>query len=245
MKQKSSNPIFKTINEKQTYAHDGAVATRAGIFTKAFSALFVFVAVLVISMMTPAILMFSGSTIGFLTLFIFSMITVVSIAKNPAKAKSMLYIYAAIQGVYLSSFVYILNTITGTNIGAQAGLLVVLIFFMMLVVYGMFPGFYSKIAPFMAIAMFSIMGILVVSMFMSLFGGGIRFASNFDLIITLALTIMASLSYLRDFSNIDRMVNSNAPKHMEYLAAFGLLATTIWLYVELVRLLAILSNRRD
>ena len=39
-------------------------------------------------------------------------------------------------------------------------------------------------------------------------------------------------------------VDSGAPKHMEWYAAFGLLVTLVWLYVEILRLLAKLAASR-
>jgi uncharacterized YccA/Bax inhibitor family protein len=47
-----------------------------------------------------------------------------------------------------------------------------------------------------------------------------------------------------DFDFIEKGVENSAPKYMEWYSAFGLLLTLIWLYVEILRLLAKLSSRK-
>ncbi|GAC42027.1 predicted membrane protein [Paenibacillus popilliae ATCC 14706] len=46
-----------------------------------------------------------------------------------------------------------------------------------------------------------------------------------------------------DFNFIEKGAQQGAPKYMEWYGAFGLLVTLVWLYVEMVRLLAKLANR--
>ncbi|HEX2628377.1 MAG TPA: Bax inhibitor-1/YccA family protein [Chitinophagaceae bacterium] len=53
---------------------------------------------------------------------------------------------------------------------------------------------------------------------------------------------LASLCLLLDFDMIETGVNVRAPKFMEWYCAFGLLVTVVWLYLELLRLLAKLRD---
>ena len=46
-----------------------------------------------------------------------------------------------------------------------------------------------------------------------------------------------------DFDFIENGVEQQAPKYMEWYAAFGLLVTLVWLYLELLRLLSKLQSR--
>ncbi|HEU4398078.1 MAG TPA: Bax inhibitor-1/YccA family protein, partial [Actinomycetota bacterium] len=46
-----------------------------------------------------------------------------------------------------------------------------------------------------------------------------------------------------DFDLIERGARAGAPRYMEWYAAFGLLVTLVWLYLELLRLLAKLRER--
>lgn len=56
---------------------------------------------------------------------------------------------------------------------------------------------------------------------------------------------IAAMNLLLDFDMIERGVMQGAPKYMEWYAAFGLLVTLVWLYLEILRLLAKIAGRRD
>ena len=58
------------------------------------------------------------------------------------------------------------------------------------------------------------------------------------------VVIIAALNLVLDFDFIENGTHSGAPKFMEWYAAFGLMVTLIWLYLEILRLLAKLRNRR-
>ena len=57
------------------------------------------------------------------------------------------------------------------------------------------------------------------------------------------VVIIAALNLVLDFDMIETGVRMGAPKYMEWYGAFGLMVTLIWLYLEILRLLA-KSRRR-
>lgn len=57
------------------------------------------------------------------------------------------------------------------------------------------------------------------------------------------VVVIAALNLVLDFDFIENGCASGAPKHMEWYAAFGLLVTLVWLYLEILRLLAKLRSR--
>lgn len=57
------------------------------------------------------------------------------------------------------------------------------------------------------------------------------------------VVIIAALNLVMDFDFIERGAERGAPKYMEWYSAFGLLVTLVWLYIEILRLLA-KSRRR-
>lgn len=59
---------------------------------------------------------------------------------------------------------------------------------------------------------------------------------------SLFVVVIAALNYVLDFDFIERAAESGADKRMEWYGAFSLLMTTIWLYLELLRLLAKLRS---
>jgi uncharacterized YccA/Bax inhibitor family protein len=61
---------------------------------------------------------------------------------------------------------------------------------------------------------------------------------------SLVVVVIAAMNLLLDFDMIEKGVAAGAPKYMEWYGAFGLLVTLVWLYLEILRLLAKLANRR-
>ena len=57
------------------------------------------------------------------------------------------------------------------------------------------------------------------------------------------VVVVAALNLVLDFDFIEQGVEQGAPKYMEWYAAFGLLVTLVWLYLEILRLLAKLQSR--
>ena len=55
---------------------------------------------------------------------------------------------------------------------------------------------------------------------------------------------VAAFNLLLDFDAIEQGIRSRAPKYMEWYCGLALLITLVWLYLELLRLLSKLQNRR-
>ena len=63
--------------------------------------------------------------------------------------------------------------------------------------------------------------------------------------LSLVVVGIAALNLVMDFDFIEQGADQGAPKYMEWYSAFGLMVTLIWLYIEILRLLAKLQSRRD
>jgi uncharacterized YccA/Bax inhibitor family protein len=89
--------------------------------------------------------------------------------------------------------------------------------------------------------------IYLVSWILGFFGAGIPFIHESGLIgigFSLFVVVIAALNLVLDFDFIEQGAAHGAPKFMEWYAAFGLMVTLIWLYFEILRLLAKMRNRR-
>ena len=64
------------------------------------------------------------------------------------------------------------------------------------------------------------------------------------ILFSLFVCAMAALNLVLDFDFIEQGAERRAPKHMEWYGAFALLVTLVWLYLEMLRLLAKLQERR-
>ena len=56
--------------------------------------------------------------------------------------------------------------------------------------------------------------------------------------ISVVVVIIAALNLILDFDMIETGVRMGAPKYMEWYGAFAMMVTLIWLYLEILRLLA-------
>jgi uncharacterized YccA/Bax inhibitor family protein len=86
----------------------------------------------------------------------------------------------------------------------------------------------------------------LVSFVMSFFGKSIGFihdSSWLGIGFSAFVVVIAALNLVLDFDFIENGVEQGAPKYMEWYAAFGLMMTLIWLYLELLRLLSKLRSR--
>jgi uncharacterized YccA/Bax inhibitor family protein len=61
--------------------------------------------------------------------------------------------------------------------------------------------------------------------------------------ISMVIVVIAALNLVLDFDFIEEGSKKGAPKFMEWYAAFGLLVTLVWLYLEILRLLSKLKDR--
>ena len=61
---------------------------------------------------------------------------------------------------------------------------------------------------------------------------------------SVVVVIVAALNLVLDFDFIESGVSGGAPKYMEWYGAFGLIVTLVWLYLEILRLLAKINSRR-
>ncbi len=79
-----------------------------------------------------------------------------------------------------------------------------------------------------------------------LFGMSTGYLHNSSLLsigISVVIIIIAALNLVLDFDFIEQGAASSAPKFMEWYAAFGLIVTLVWLYLEILRLLSKLASR--
>ena len=87
----------------------------------------------------------------------------------------------------------------------------------------------------------------VVSMALGFFGKSIPFIHDSGLIgiaFSVFVVALAAMNLVLDFDFIEEGARRGAPKYMEWYGAFGLLVTLVWLYLEILRLLSKLQNRK-
>jgi uncharacterized YccA/Bax inhibitor family protein len=160
--------------------------------------------------------------------------------------------YAFVQGIFLGGISYFFNEIALANgyagIVQQAVLGTLVAFAVMLTLYR--TRIIKVNGTFMKIMMVSMVSYLVIglaSFVGALFGVGDGWGfygvGTWGLLLCAAGVLLASFSLAMDFESIKQAIAYGLPERESWRLAFGLLVTLIWLYLEILRLLAILSGR--
>lgn len=155
-------------------------------------------------------------------------------------------IYALLEGLFLGGISALLESIF-PGIVQQAVGLTFGVFLALLLVYK------SRIIPVtqnfrmgVVAATGGVFLIYLATMLLGLFGIQIPYLHDsgpIGIIFSLAVVVIASLNLILDFDFIENGAKNRAPKYMEWYAAFGLMVTLIWLYISILRLLAILRGQ--
>jgi uncharacterized YccA/Bax inhibitor family protein len=89
--------------------------------------------------------------------------------------------------------------------------------------------------------------IYIATALLGMFGVRIPYIHESGLIgigFSLFVVVIAALNLVLDFDFIEKGAENGAPKFMEWYAAFGLMVTLIWLYIEILRLLSKLNSKK-
>lgn len=87
----------------------------------------------------------------------------------------------------------------------------------------------------------------LLAMVLRMFGIDMAFLHEGSLMgigFSLVVVVIAALNLILDFDRIEQGAAAGAPKYMEWYGAFGLMVTIVWLYMEILRLLSKLSDRK-
>jgi uncharacterized YccA/Bax inhibitor family protein len=165
-------------------------------------------------------------------------------AFKPSVAKFTAPLYALCQGVVLGSMSYMLEAqLPGIVIQAVG-----LTFGTAMAMLGLYrSGMINVTDKFRSIISASVGGICLfyfLTFILGFFGISLPIYSGpIGIGLSLFVVAIASLSLLLDFDSIEKGAQSGAPAELEWYAAFGLMVTLIWLYMEMLRLLSILRSR--
>ncbi|MFK7961574.1 MAG: Bax inhibitor-1/YccA family protein [Phycisphaerales bacterium] len=194
------------------------------------------------------------------------------IRRNPALAAPLGFVFAAVEGIFLGAVTGSLDMVLQNVLGEKnpvlaTGGLALPAFIITISVMGSMLALYSAriirpTARFKAIIGTLTMAVMVTylaSFVLSLFSVqipflslGSAFGSGMAPLIGMGISLLflgiASFALIMDFERCEQIVESGAPKNMEWFAAFGLIVGLAWVYFESVKLafrLAIMFGNRD
>lgn len=182
------------------------------------------------------------STVGFFT----SIVSFIVIMVNRKVISIAAPIYAASEGLVLGGISAIIEA-KYPGIAIQAIGLTFMSLFSMLILYRIGAiKCTEKFRSVLFMSTLSIAGIYLINLIGSFFGmqvPGIFTSSNFGIGFSLVVVTIASLNLIMDFDFIERGAQQMLGKSYEWYGAFGLMVTLVWLYIEILNLLAKLRDR--
>lgn len=182
--------------------------------------------------------------LAFLLTFVFAMVGVFAFRAIPVVA----FGYALCQGALVGVASRFFN-LEFDGIVLQAVLTTICVFGATLLLYltGVIKVT-SRFAMGVIVAMGGLMMLYLVAWLFALFGVRFQFLfapTPLGIVFSLGVVILGALNLPLDFEFIRRAAAGGAPKFMEWYGAFGLMLSIIWMYVSILRLLALLRMSRQ
>ena len=181
---------------------------------------------------------FVGAIIGFIAV----MVTVF----KPMTSHILGPVYAVGQGLFVGALSKMFDA-TYSGIVVQAVGTTLAVFGVMLFLYR--TRILRVTDKFRRIVIGATLGVMVfylASFVFSMFGANVSFlssSSGVGILFSLFVAGLAAFNLALDFDFIERGEAMGLPRRMEWFAALGLLVTLVWLYLEVLRLLAKLRDR--
>lgn len=167
-------------------------------------------------------------------------------AFRPNLARILGPVYAIAEGLFVGAISRAYETYYDGIVVQAAGATVAVVA-AMLVLHGL--RIVKVTDRFRRIVVGATMGVMIfygVSLLFSLFGSAPSFissASPFGIVFSLFVAGLAAANLALDFDFIERGAKEGLPRQVEWFAAFGVLVTVVWLYLEILRLIAKLRDR--
>jgi uncharacterized YccA/Bax inhibitor family protein len=154
--------------------------------------------------------------------------------------------YAAAEGVLLGAITGLFNRYIYPGIALQAILGTFGVFAAMLVVYKTGAVRVTpRLTKWIIGATVGVVLLMLADLLLSLFhvNTGLRDGGPLAIGFSLIVIGIAAFNFLLDFDAADRMIRSGLPAKWAWYAAFGLMTTMVWLYLEILRLLSYLQRQ--
>jgi len=233
-----SEKTFQNIDRTAVSSAEGSM-TVSGTINKTGMLFLILLLGASISWYQPSQLLIWGGAIGG---FIVALATIFKKEWSPFTAP----IYAGLEGLFLGG-ISVMYEAAYSGIVYNAILLTLGVFAAMLFAYR--SGLIEVTQKFRTGVVAATGGIFLVymaSFVLSFFGINISLIHGSGLMgigFSLVIVGVAALNLVLDFDMIEKGAQANAPKYFEWYTSFGLMITLVWLYIEILRLLAKLQRR--
>ena len=154
-------------------------------------------------------------------------------------------LYAGVEGLFVGSVSAIYAQVYNGIIFNAVTLTIALLFLMLFIYKARIIKVTDKFRTGVVMATGAVLLVYVLNWILSFFGMNMPFLHDggwMSIGISLVIIGIATLNLLLDFDNFEKGEQYKAPAYMEWFSAMGLLITLVWLYLEILRLVAMLSS---
>jgi uncharacterized YccA/Bax inhibitor family protein len=188
--------------------------------------------------------LFRAYALALPALIVALVVSLVVIFKRSPSAPLVL-LYAAAEGVLLGAITGVFDHLY-PGIAFQAILGTIGVFVAMLIVYRTGAiRVTPRLTKWVIGATVGAAVVMLADLVLRMFGAdlGIRTGGPMAIMFSLIVIGIAAFNFLLDFDAADRMIRSGLPAKWAWYAAFGLMTTMVWLYLEILRLLSYLQRQ--
>lgn len=253
----SSNPVYRHIEGQ--YAAEGGSQTQTtsfsettyksatwkGVILKTTLLLVIAIVSGLVSIFLPVEVVMGFLVAGGIASFIFVMIA----TRNAKRARLFSILYAITQGIVYGSLTYLIELAApGVGIMAMVGTAAVV-----LTMAGLYSIGAVRTTPFLLkFVMISLVSILITSIVMLIisFVNAAFYAQLADnislgIFVSGVLIILGAIMLILDFDRVKLLVENKAPVAAEWQAALGILVTTVWIYVNMLKFIMYIAARSN
>jgi uncharacterized YccA/Bax inhibitor family protein len=194
-----------------------------------------------------ASLLYTLSLVGALGGFALAMVNSFKKIVSPP----LVLLYAALQGVFVGAFSKVIESAFGSGDDGMPGLVIGAVIGTLGAVAGTLAAYKffdiqvgNKFRTWVVAAMFGFVAVSLLELVLQMFGTGFGFNGfgPMGLVSSLIGLGLGVLMLILDFDYVERGIAAGLPERESWRAAFGLTVTIVWIYIELLRILAILRG---
>jgi len=240
-----TNPVYNKIERmEEAYANSYVSATYKGIGAKVL----VYILITLVGAALGIYMLFSNPNALVTTIAISGILTFIFALLAMTSPKTSLVcgtLYCLFEGIFVGTLSLLFETaIGGVVLTAVLGTVSIVLVVSIMYITGLVKvnnGFLKFLMMF-AFGFLICMFLLLIFSFFPAFSG-LFDNFGFTILISAASLLLASLYLFFDLRQAQNIVESGAPKQFEWMAAFGIAYTILWLYIQVLRIVAMLALR--
>ncbi|MEK9730884.1 MAG: Bax inhibitor-1/YccA family protein [Candidatus Poseidoniales archaeon] len=242
----NSNPVMNTnfwsnMQDSDRMTFEGTM-NKIGYLTGILLLSAIITSAIALSSLENLALVYGLTSMGAIVGFVLVLVIYFTQPENP---QTLMTIYAVVEGMFIGGLSSVLEILfPGLILQAVFGTAI-----LCAVMYGLYASKVIRPTPTFNKIVYSLVLTIVllylISFILQLFGAQMPFLhDNGPIGIGFSILVLAvgGFMLISDFGFIESSVSYGAPKKFEWYAAFGLLITLIWIYIEMVRLIVKLRS---